>query len=197
MPRLKALSQKKLLDLHQHQYDGSHRNPNECGLCSMAMLLEMGAQQSGASLQVDAAALGRELDRIPFRFPRFPAWFPGPGGATHPLAAYWGLQRKLSQLNKQGTDLPWRPRLRFRQQMDDLAAELEPGHPSLIYGVGRTGIPHVVVPIAREGSQWQLLDPAYSAKKNPRTWSDETLSKWWRNYGWLYPRGTMINLRPL
>jgi hypothetical protein len=196
MTRISGISTEKLLELHQFQYDGSHRNPNECGLCSMAMLLEMGARKSGADVHINALEFGLEIDRIPFRFPRFPAWFPGPGGATHPFAALWGMQRKIGKLRREGNDMPWRAVLRFRQTEQQLETEIAQGNPTLIYGVGRTGIPHVVVPIGRDGNKWQILDPAFARERNPRQWSQPVLMDWWKNFGLLYPRGTMISLKP-
>ena len=197
MAKIETISRKTLLGLHQYQFNGSHRNPNECTLCSMTMLLEMGAQKIGHSLDLAAVELGKELDRIPFRFPRFPAWFPGPGGATHPLAAYWGLQGKANRLRKAGRAFPWQPTLRLRQTPEDLREQLAKHNPTMIYGVGRTGVPHVVVPIANTEGKWEILDPGFPTAKNPRVWSDKTLIVWWRNFGWFYPRGTMISLWPL
>lgn len=46
--------------------------------------------------------LGRSLDRIPFCHPRFPACFPGPGGATPPCAALKGLETAIRDLRKGG-----------------------------------------------------------------------------------------------
>ncbi|HRN51151.1 MAG TPA: hypothetical protein PLC52_10285 [Anaerolineales bacterium] len=97
------LSLPEVLQVHQYQYDGSHRNPNECALCAMTTLTTLAARRSGQpGFSLAAVQLGRFLDRIPFRFPRFPAWFPGPGGATHPLAALWGLRAYGRSLRKQG-----------------------------------------------------------------------------------------------
>ncbi|MEX2143561.1 MAG: hypothetical protein WD740_03120 [Anaerolineales bacterium] len=79
----------KAMAAHHYQFDGSHANRNECALCAMATVLQRAAQQANRPpLQLAAAELGRFLDRIPFRFTRFPAWFPGPGGATHPHGAW-------------------------------------------------------------------------------------------------------------
>lgn len=184
-----------LLATHQYQNDGSHRNRNECALCAMAMLLTQAARSAGnPRFQLPAVELGRFLDRIPFRYPRFPAWFPGPGGATHPLAALWGLRAFGRKLQREGVAFPWLPVLRTRQTFLDIEAVLAAEQPTLIYGVGITGIPHVVVPIAREQAAWQLLDPATPTANNPVRWSDAQLQSWWVNYSILYPRGTMLTL---
>jgi hypothetical protein len=139
--------------------------------------------------------LGRFLDRIPFRM-RFPAWFPGPGGATHPLAALWGLGAYGRKLRRQGIAFPWQPRLRTRQAPADLQAALAAGQPTLIYGVGTTGVPHVVVPVQRVEGGWLVLDPGYPSEQNPKRWGDEQLQRWWTNFSFIYPPGTMVTLAP-
>lgn len=184
------------LALHRYQHDGSHKNPNECTLCSMTMLLDWGAKAAGMQVEVNAALFGKELDRIPFRHPRFPACFPGPGGATHPRAALKGMQHKIRQWRKNGHSYPFWPVLKKHQSPEDLARQMKFGHPTLIYGVGKTGIPHVVVPIARGRDDWQILDPGYPTQQNPKIWSDEQLIDWWCAYSLFYPRGTMISLLP-
>lgn len=190
-----SLTQPELSKLHQYQYDGSHRNPNECALCAMAMLVTAGAQLAGQpGFSLPAAELGRFLDRIPFRYPRFPAWFPGPGGATHPLAALWGLRSYARKLERAGTPFPWRPQLRSRQTRAQLEAALAAGQPTLIYGVGSTGIPHVVVPLQRVEGGWVVLDPGAPGEQNPKRWSDAQLDKWWTNFSFIYPAGTMVTL---
>jgi hypothetical protein len=190
-----SLTQPELKNLHQYQYDGTHRNPNECALCAMAMLVTAGERLSGkADFALPAAELGRFLDRIPFRYPRFPAWFPGPGGATHPLAALWGLRSYARKLERQGTPFAWRPRLRTRQTRAQLEAALAAGQPTLIYGVGSTGIPHVVVPVQRVEGGWVVLDPGSPGEQNPKRWSDAQLDKWWANFSFIYPAGTMVTL---
>lgn len=189
------MNQADLLATHQYQSDGSHRNRNECALCAMAMLVTHATRAAGSpQFQLPAAQLGRFLDRIPFRYPRFPAWFPGTGGATHPLAALWGMHAYGRKLQHTGVAFPWRPALRTRQTFADLEAALATQQPTLIYGVGATGIPHVVVPIERGKANWQILDPAMPTARNPLTWSDAQLQTWWVNYSILYPRGTMITL---
>ena len=186
-----------LLATHQYQYDGSHLNRNECTLCAMAMLITQAARQEGdAGFVLPAAKLRRWLDRIPFRYPRFPAWFPGPGGATHPLAAFWGVRDYGRKLRRKGHKFAWQPRLRSGQTQADLQAALDANYPTLIYGVGATGIPHVVVPIGHGPEGWLILDPGVPSAKNPVIWSDEQLQKWWRNYGILYHAGTMLSLVP-
>ncbi len=163
----------------------------------MAMLLTQAARAAGVDyFWLPAFLLGRYLDRIPFRYPRFPAWFPGPGGATHPLAARWGLRDYIRQLQRWGVAFPWRPVLRSRQTISDLEEALKLELPTLIYGVGAKGIPHVVVPIAHQPGDWQILDPGTPSERNPVTWSDAQLQGWWVNYSILYPRGTMISLIP-
>lgn len=186
-----------LLATHQYQYDGSHRNRNECALCAMAMLLTQAARGAGnADFWLPAYLLGRWLDRIPFRYPRFPAWFPGPGGATHPLAALWGLRDYIRQLRRWRVAFPWRPVLRTRQTISELEQALTASYPTLVYGVGETGIPHVVVPIGRQPGGWQILDPGTPSERNPLVGSDAQLARWWVNYSILYPKGTMIILLP-
>jgi hypothetical protein len=158
----------------------------------MAILLNQVAQIDGRpEFSLPAIELGKFLDRIPFRYPRFPAWFPGPGGATHPFAAYAGLRDFLRHAN-----IPWTAHLRYRRTELDLAEALKNGSPSLIYGVGQTGIPHVVVPIGKTETRWQILDPGYPTNRNPITWSDDQLSTWWTNFSSIYPKGTMLNLQP-
>jgi hypothetical protein len=187
----------ELLATHQYQYDGSHRNRNECALCAMAMLLTHAARASGRpDFWLPAYLLGRWLDRIPFRYPRFPAGFPGPGGATHPLAALWGLRDYARQLRHWKIAFSWRPILRTRQTISDLEKVVVANQPTLIYGAGASGIPHVVVPIARQPSGWQILDPGTPSERNPVTWGDAELANWWVNYSILYPKGTMISLIP-
>ncbi|MCW5887364.1 MAG: hypothetical protein KIT07_04490, partial [Anaerolineales bacterium] len=138
--------------------------------------------------------LGRFLDHIPFRFPRFPAWFPGPGGATHPLAALWGLRAYGRMLRREGISFPWRPVLRRRQTPAELRAVLAAGQPTLIYGVGATGIPHVVVPLEYSAPHWLVLDPGAPREQNPARWSEEQLQRWWKNFLFIYPAGTMLTL---
>jgi hypothetical protein len=158
----------------------------------MSILLNQAAQISGQpEFRLPAHDLGKFLDRIPFRYPRFPSWFPGPGGATHPIAAYGGLRDYLNL-----ADLPWKPYLSYRQTETNLKESLNNSFPALIYGVGSTGIPHVVVPIGKVGDGWQILDPGYPTNRNPITWGDAQLSAWWTNFSFIYPRGTMINLKP-
>jgi len=194
-PRQHLVNSADLLATHQYQYDGSHRNRNECGLCSMAMLLTHAARATGnPQFRLPAAKLGRFLDRIPFRYPRFPAWFPGPGGATHPLAALWGLRAYGRKVEQSGIVFPWRPVLRTRQTAADLETALAAEQPTLIYGVGASGIPHVVVPIARQQDDWLILDPGTPSAGNPVLWSDPQLQSWWVNYSILYPRGTLVTL---
>jgi hypothetical protein len=186
----------ELRSTHQYQYDGSHRNRNECTLCAMAMLLTRAGQQSGQEeFVVPAAQLGRFVDRIPFRYPRFPAWFPGPGGATHPMAALWGLQAYGRKLRRDGTRFPWQPRLTYGASPADLEAALAGKQPTLIFGMGG-GVPHVVVPVQREVDGWAVLDPGYPTASNPAHWSDAQLQKWWTNFSVFYPRGVMITLEP-
>ncbi len=72
----------------------------------MAMLLEIAARSENGELVINPLEFGKELDRIPFRHPRFPAWFPGPGGATHPRAALNGLKQKIRDLRSHGYDFP-------------------------------------------------------------------------------------------
>lgn len=185
----------ELLATHQYQYDGSHPNRNECTLCAMAMLITQAGRAAGKpQFQLPAAQLGRFLDRIPFSYPRFPAWFPGPGGATHPLAALWGLRAYGRKLQRSGIAFPWRPILRTRQTFSDLEAALAAEQPTLIYGVGVSGIPHVVVPIGRGQASWQMLDPGTPTINNPVAWSDGQLQSWWVNYSILYQAGTLITL---
>lgn len=182
--------------LHFYQFDGSHRNPNECALCAMTTLLHMAARQSAIHpFDLEPAALGRFLDRIPFRYPRFPAWFPRAGGATHPKAARDGLRAYIRRLWAQGVELAWGPVLRTRQTEADLAAALEAGYPTLIYGVGATGIPHAVVPIGKKAAEWLVLDPGTQTGQNPMHWSNHQLRQWWVSYGWIYPEGTMVSLK--
>jgi hypothetical protein len=185
------LSPSQLLNTHHYQFDGTHRNRNECALCSMAMLLDQAAAANGYKEFTPPAKLGRFIDRIPFRYPRFPAWFPGPGGATHPIAAFFGLKDCLKQIG-----LNWSPTLSQRRKPDDLAAALQAGYPTLIYGVGETGVPHVVVPIGKENGVWQILDPGYPRERNPMKWGDTQLARWWRNFSFIYPAGTMVSLTP-
>jgi hypothetical protein len=179
--------------LHQYQFDGSHANRNECTLCSMAMVLTQAARVAGAAdFWLPAAALGRHLDRVPFRM-RFPAWLPGPGGATHPWAALWGLRAYGRKLERDGVRFPWRPVLRTRQTPAALRAVLDAKQPTLIYGLGG-GVPHVVVPVAYADPGWSVLDPGYPSAENPKLWSDEKLAAWWKNFSIFYPPGTMITL---
>ena len=163
----------------------------------MAMVMNIAAKQSGANrVRLSAAALGRFLDLIPFRYPRFPAWLPGPGGATHPFAAYWGLKDYLGNLKRAHRKLNWRVIMKRRVSLEMLAEIVSAQEPVLIYGVGETGIPHVVVPIEKRGNKWLILDPGYPRKSNPREWTDQQLMKWWRNYSFIYPRGILIALEP-
>jgi len=194
--QLPGLSKDQILSTHHYQYDGSHRNPNECTLCSMTTLLELGANFGSENLGLEAVDVGIALDRIPFRHPRFPSWFPGPGGATHPRAALKGLEATIRDLRKKGFRYPWKPFLLKKQSPADLEAALVAGYPSLIYGVGNTGIPHVVVPIGRNENGWSVLDPGFPKKRNPMLWAEEKLVRWWRAYSIFYPAGTMISLRP-
>lgn len=187
------LSPDQLLATHQYQFDGTHKNRNECALCAMAMVLNHAAGIAGREdFKLPASELGRCLDRIPFRYPRFPAWFPGPGGATHPIAASAGLRDYIRQAK-----LEWGVRLAYRQTQSDLGKLLANGFPSLIYGVGRTGIPHVVVPISRSEDGWQIMDPGYPGERNPMKWTNDQLANWWRNYSIIYPKGTMVSLTPI
>jgi hypothetical protein len=162
----------------------------------MATLIEQAALASGEPQQVNAADLGRFIDRVPFRHPRFPSWFGAVGGATHPRAAHKGLEGYIHKLRRGGHRFPWRVRRISGQLLQDLEAALTAGHPTLIYGVGTTGVPHVVVPIKREVGGWLVLDPGYARERNPMHWSDAQLEKWWTNYSFVYPRGTMISLMP-
>lgn len=156
----------------------------------MAIVLNQAAQISGQpQFRLHALELGKILDRVPFRYPRFPAWFPGPGGATHPIAVYAGLRDYF-----QRADLAWKPVLKYRQSKADLEESLNNNSPTLIYGVGLTGIPHVVVPIGKTEDGWQILDPGYPTNRNPFPWSNKQLSAWWKNFSFIYPRGTMISL---
>ncbi len=163
----------------------------------MSIVLTQAARAAGIDyFWLPAYLLGRWLDRIPFRYPRFPAWFPGFGGATHPLAALWGLRDYIRQLQRWRVAFPWRPVLRGRLTISDLERVLTAEQPTLIYGVGANGIPHVVVPIARQPGGWQILNPGTPSERNPVTWSDAQLASWWINYSIFYPRGTMISLLP-
>lgn len=182
--------------VHCYQFDGSHRNRNECALCAMTTLLQRAAQASVVDLNLRAVDLGRYLDRIPFRHARFPAWFPGPGGATHPRAAWKGLDAALRRLQRRGRALPWRASMRTRQTQTDLAAALETGELVMIYGMGSTGVPHAVVPLERLPDGWLILDPGQPASKNPVRWSEQQLTDWWVNFGWVYPGGTLVSLMP-
>jgi len=194
-PAAAPLSLPEVLQVHQYQYDGSHSNPNECALCAMTTLTTIAARRSGQpGFSLAAAQLGRFLDRIPFRFSRFPAWFPGPGGATHPLAALWGLRAYARKLRKDGLSFPWLPVLRTRQTPDDLRAALADGQPTMIYGMGSTGIPHAVIPLEYTAPHWQVLDPGFPREQNPKRWSDEQLLAWWKNFAFIYPNGTMLTL---
>lgn len=161
----------------------------------MAMLLTIGVRRAGeADFTLPAALLGRYVDRTPFRM-RFPAWFPGPGGATHPLAALWGLRSYGRKLRKEGIGFPWKPVLRTRQTFVDLESVLAAKQPTLIYGLG-SGVPHVVVPVQREPGGWLMLDPGYATANNPIRWTDSLLQKWWTNFSLLYPPGVMVTLEP-
>jgi hypothetical protein len=191
---------KEILANHNYQFDGSHPNRNECALNAMTTLLQTAAQLNGVQLDLEAAALGRFLDRIPFRHPRFPAWFPGPGGATHPRAAWKGMESYIAHLKQQGIALHWRVGLRHIDDTDNLATlggYLRFGSLVMLYGVGQTGVPHTVIPMDRVKDGWLIDDPGYPADKNPRSWSDEELHSWWTNYGWIYPARTLVALFPL
>jgi hypothetical protein len=193
--RLANLDRGTLVAAHYYQHDGTHANPNECTISSMATLLALAATLSGESIELSPRSLARFLDRIPFRHPRFPAWFPGPGGATHPRAAQKGLEAMIRKLRRQGLHFPWWPQRRTRQSPDDLEAALAAGWPTLIYGVGAPKrIPHVVVPVERDGDGWLILDPGYPRDKQPMRWTEGQLVEWWGNYGWLYPAGTMVSM---
>ncbi|MEX2143562.1 MAG: hypothetical protein WD740_03125 [Anaerolineales bacterium] len=85
----------------------------------------------------------------------------------------------------------------MHQSTHDLAAAMQAGELVLIYGVGSSGIPHVVHPVAKDAQGWQILDPGYPAEMNPRRWSESELTTWWRNFGWLYPQRTLVSLVPL
>lgn len=160
----------------------------------MAIVLTRAALQSGLpGFTLPAAQLGRFLDRVPFRFPRFPAWFPGPGGATHPLAALWGLQAYGRKLRRDGKPFAWEPRLLTKQTLGELEAALAADQPTLIYGIGG-GVPHVVVPIQRDSGGWLMLDPGTPVQNNPARWSDSQLEKWWVNFSIFYSRGVMLTL---
>ncbi|MDA1329498.1 MAG: hypothetical protein O3B43_00290 [Chloroflexi bacterium] len=191
------LSENSILSAHQYQYDGTHPNPNECGSNSMVMVLAIAAAISGSMLELKPRALTRFLDRIPFRHLRFPAWFPGPGGATHPKAAEKGMQAIIDGLKAQGRSFPWSAERRSRQSLTDLGSALKAARPTLVYGVGvSTGVPHVVVPVAHENQEWLILDPGYPKARQPMRWTDQQFEEWWVNYGWLYPAGTMVSLIP-
>lgn len=194
--QLAGVSEHQILEAHQYQFDGTHPNRNECTLCSMTMLLELGTGALGQVVDFKAAALGRAMDRIPFRHLRFPAWFPGPGGATHPRAAEMGLRSAIRRLRNAGIAYHWWPVRLSHQTPGDLIAALEDGHPTLIYGVGSTGIPHVVVPVAHENETWRVLDPGFPPEHQPMQWSQGQLMSWWVNYWIWYPRGTMVSLVP-
>ena len=190
------LSAKQLLSLHQYQYDGTHRNRNECALCAMAMLSNMAAKSFAIKdFHLPAATLGKFLDRIPMRYARVPAWVPQVGGATHPRAAAAGLAAYIWKLNREGLSFPWQAIWRTGQSPGDLETALSARRPTLIYGVGPTGIPHVVVPIKRERGGWLVLDPGFTLNQNPRKWTEDELTSWWRRYSFLYPRGTMVSLK--
>jgi hypothetical protein len=191
---------KEILANHNYQFDGSHPNRNECALNAMTTLLQTAAKRNSVQLDLDAAALGRFLDRVPFRHPRFPAWFPGPGGATHPRAAWKGMERYIAHLKQQGSELHWRVGLRYIDDTDTLttlANYLRFGSLVMLYGVGRSGVPHTVIPVERIKDGWRIDDPGYPADKNPHTWSDAELLSWWTNYGWIYPAGTLVALFPV
>jgi len=163
----------------------------------MTTLLDVAAGRSSELLNMTAVEMGRIIDRIPFRHPRFPAWFPGPGGATHPRAAQKGLEQLIRMIRKEGISFPWKSVLRNRQSPAQLEAQLHSGQPTLIYGVGHTGVPHVVVPIERNQRGWLMLDPGYPLERNPMQWSEDKLIAWWRSYFIFYPRGTTVSLQPL
>lgn len=158
----------------------------------MAIVLNQASQISARSeFRLPAVELGKFIDRFPFRYPRFPAWFPGPGGATHPVGAHAGLRDFLRR-----ADLPWRAVLSYQRTEANLSEALKNDLPTLIYGKGQTGIPHVVVPIGKTASGWQILDPGSPTDRNPVTWSEDQLSAWWTNFSFIYPSGTMLNLQP-
>lgn len=193
---MSSYQKQRALDAHHYQFDGSHPNRNECALCAMTTLLHRAARASTEKLDLTAVDLGRYLDRIPFRHARFPAWFPGPGGATHPRAAWKGLNGYIRQFRRRGLDFPWRATRRTRQTQADLAAALAAGELIMIYGVGTTGVPHAVVPLERQADGWLLLDPGFPRDKNPVRWSEDQLAEWWTNFGWVYPAGTLVSLTP-
>ena len=195
--RLATFDRAALVRAHEYQYDGTHPNPNECTINAMTTLLHLAAAQAGETLELQSRQLAQFLDRIPFRHPRFPAWFPGPGGATHPRGATKGLQAMIRTLRHKGLRFPWRAERSSGRNPGDLEAALGAGWPTLIYGVGiRNRVPHVVVPIKRDEDGWLVLDPGYPRDKQPMRWTKVQLDKWWANYWLIYPAGTMISLVP-
>lgn len=64
----------------------------------------------------------------------------------------------------------------------------------MIYGMGHTGIPHVVIPLEYTAPHWLILDPGYPREQNPARWSEEQLLRWWKNFLFIYPAGTMLTL---
>jgi hypothetical protein len=163
----------------------------------MSMVLRLAAKQTDVKdFRLEAVELGRFLDRLPFRYPRFPAWLPGPGGATHPFAAYWGLKDYLRGIKLMPRNEQWKVIMEWRASLESLVQRVSSGNPTLIYGVGETGFPHVVVPISHQRGNWLVLDPGYARRSNPRQWTEEQLQNWWVNYTFIYPNGTLIAFEP-
>ncbi|HRN51152.1 MAG TPA: hypothetical protein PLC52_10280 [Anaerolineales bacterium] len=52
----------------------------------------------------------------------------------------------------------------------------------------------MVIPLEYTAPHWLILDPGYPREQNPARWSEEQLLRWWKNFLFIYPAGTMLTL---
>ncbi len=194
---LGGLTPRTLLLTHQHQFDGRQTTPNDCAVAGMAMLIHQALLLAGYhDVQVPYHRLARALDRAPLYglgFYRVPFV-----GALPPGRAAAALRCLARAFVAHGHPRPWRVHVRGRLHFDRLLRHLILGYPTMLYGVGDTGVPHAMVVVGYDPAtdRWALLDPAfpqpYRGKPALRTCSSARLLAWWQRRYFAYQRRTAV-----
>jgi len=194
---LGGLTPAQLLTTHQHQRDGRETTPNDCAVVSMAMIIHQALWLAGyTDIRVPYPDLARAMDRAPLYgrgFYRVPFV-----GAVPPGRAAAALRCIAQAFVADGHPRPWRVRLQGHMTQEALLFHLRAGYPTILYGVGHTGVPHAVVLAGYDPAlkQWHILDPAYPWPYRGRAafarWSPEELARWWHRRYFAYKRYTAL-----
>jgi hypothetical protein len=132
---------------------------------------------------------------VPFRIPA--GVQPGEG-AMPPGGIEAALNWYAEEYVPEGSP-SWTAEASSGNDVSDLIRNFQEGNPTILYGVGRTGIPHTVLVAGYDSStgDWLILDPASGDPEDPpqfRTLDTPELEEWWGGRYFAFPRYTAVTL---